>query len=261
MTSHRPLVLRPASVLLAGTLLAAALAWALAASGATGRLDIALLAWLHASPTPIYARFDAQPWLAGLAAACLWLLRPRTGRRGRTAGVLWACTPCLITLALWWAAGRWWPPLPTTLAILAVAGLRRWRRRRFPELEDVTALQSAADSALREGSSLPCSLIRLHLGGPGARRLPVSEIALALKTRARRGGDRLARSGPDGFALWLAHTDAEAALALAVEIRADLAPLLARHDLRCSIGLATESAADGRLAQLWQQAAPPGAEP
>jgi len=250
-------------VLLAGALLAAALAWAVAASGLTGRLDAALLDWLGGTPTPIYvyAGLVAPPWLAALAAAGFWLLRPRTARRGRTAGVLWACMPCLVAIGLYWLAGRWWPPFATTVAMVAVAVLRRWRRRRFPELEDVTALQSAADSALREGSSLPCSLIRLRLRGPGARHLPVSEIALALKARARRGGDRLARSGPDEFVLWLALTDADAALAVAVEIRADLAPVLARHDLRCSIGLATESAADGRLAQLWQQAAPADAEP
>ncbi|HVJ39129.1 MAG TPA: hypothetical protein VM687_15175 [Stenotrophomonas sp.] len=261
MNPHRPLLLRPAVLLFAGAVLAAALAWALATAGVVGRLDLALLQGLAgtAALTPIYVA--SQPGLAAVAAAGLWLLRPRTGRRGRLAGILWVCAPCMVTLALWWLAKAWWPPFAPTTAILAVAALRRWRRRRFPELEPVTALQSAADSALREGSSLPCSLVRLQLRGPGTRRLPVSEIALVLKARARRGGDRLARSGADGFVLWLAHTDAEAALDVASEIRADLAPLLARHDLRCSIGIATESSGPGHLAQLWQQAVPPSVEP
>lgn len=261
MNPHRPLLLRPAVLLFAGTALAAALAGGLAATGVVRALDLALLGWLAGTPelTPIY--IAAQPWLSALAAGALWLLRPRTGRRGRVSGVFWVCAPCLVAIALWWLARAWWPPFAATVAILAVAALRRWRRRRFPELEPVTALQSAADSALREGSSLPCSLVRLQLRGPGKRRLPVSEITLVLKARARRGGDRLARSGADGFVLWLAHTDAEAAVDVASEIRADLAPLLARHDLRCSIGVATESSGPGHLAQLWQQAAPPSVEP
>lgn len=261
MNPQKPVLLRPALLLLAGTALAAALGWALAAAGVVGPLDLALLHWLAGTPTPLYDAAGTAPWLAGLAAGGLWLLRPRTGRRGRVAGIAWACAPCLFAIALWWLAKAWWPPFAATVAILAVAALRRWRRRRFPELEPVTALQSAADSALREGSSLPCSLLRLQLRGPGTRRLPVSEIALVLKARARRGGDRLARSGADGFVLWLAHTDAEAALDVACEIRADLAPLLARHDLHCSIGVATESTCDGPLARLWQQAAPPHGEP
>lgn len=253
---------RQAGVLLAGALLSAMIAWLLGASGITASADAVLLRLLGQARAPyIYVQAWPQAWLAALAAAGLWLLRPRTARRGRVAGALWACAPCLLAAALWWSAGRWWPPLSTTTAILAVAILRRWRLRRFPELESLGRLRGAAEHALRNGDALPCSLVRLQLRGPGARRLPLSDIVLALKARARRGGDRLARSGGDGFVLWLAHTDADAGLALLCEIRADLAPLLTRHDLRCSMGVATQAEAGGSLEALWQRAAPPGADP
>ena len=123
--------------------------------------------------------------------------------------------------------------------------------------EPISALQSAADSALRDGDTLPCTLVRLQLRGPDGRRLPLVDLMPPLKARARRGGDRLARAGSHGFVLWLAHTDAEAAAGWARELRADLAPILARHALHCSIGLATEESAGAPLQQLWQRAAPP----
>lgn len=249
---------RQAAWLLLGTLLAAALAYVASRYGLTAPADAWLLRQLAGSASPIH--IYAWPWLAALAASGFWLLRPRTGRRGRLAGWIWICTPCLLAIALWGAGGPWWPPLSTTLAIALVALLRRWRRRRFPELEPITALQSAADSALREGGALPCSLVRLQLRGPGTRKLPVPALVLALKARARRSGDRIARSGADGFVLWLAHTDAEAALAVACEIRADLAPLLARHDLRCGMGIATATAPGEALDALWSRATPPPAD-
>ncbi|HYG06425.1 MAG TPA: diguanylate cyclase [Stenotrophomonas sp.] len=156
-----------------------------------------------------------------------------------------------------------WPVLLAValLAMLALAALWRWRRRRLPRLEHITHLQDAAASALADPGTLPCSLIRLQLRGPGARHPPLAEVARALRARARRGGDHLARSGSDGFALWLGNTHAEAAQGLAEEIRADLAPLLVRHDLRCSIGTATATASGGRLQALWEQATPPGSHP
>jgi len=250
---------REAGVLLLGVLLAGALAWLLAASGLTAPADRWLLDLLPRPATP--ARVLDLPWLSALAAALAWLLRPRTARRGRPAGWLWALSPLLLACGLWLASSYWWPPLATTLAMLLVAALRRWRRRRFPELEPISALQSAADSALRDGDALPCTLVRLQLRAPGGRRLPLVDLMPPLKARARRGGDRLARAGSHGFVLWLAHTDAEAAAGWARELRADLAPILARHDLHCSIGIATEDAAGAHLQQLWQRAAPPGNAP
>lgn len=250
---------REAAVLLLGMLLAGALAWLLAASGFTDRADRWLLGLLRELPPgrPAPSQVIDLPWLSALAAALAWLLRPRTARRGRPAGWLWALSPLLLAWGLQWALSCWWPPLATTLAMLLVAMLRRWRRRRFPELEPISALQSAADSALRDGDTLPCTLVRLQLRGPDGRRLPLVDLMPPLKARARRGGDRLARAGSHGFVLWLAHTDAEAAAGWARELRADLAPILARHALHCSIGLATEESAGAPLQQLWQRAAPP----
>jgi len=247
---------REAGLLLIGTLLAGALAWLFAANGFTIPADRWLLGLLPAGGSP--SGVLDLPWLSALAAAAAWLLRPRTARRGRAIGALWAMSPLLLAWALQSTLSYWWPPLPTTLAMLLVALLRRWRRRRFPELEPISALQSAADSALRDGDALPCTLVRLQLRGPDGRRLPLVDLMPPLKARARRGGDRLARAGSHGFVLWLAHTDAEAAAGWARELRADLAPILARHDLHCSIGLATEEAAGTPLQQLWQRAAPPG---
>lgn len=235
-----------------GAAVAALLAFLLAVGGLLAPVDAWLLRHLGAD-THIYA----SPWLAAGLAAAFWLVRPRTARRGRGAGVLWATGPLLLAAALALATHRGWPPLPTTLAILMVAVLRRIRLRRFPELEHLTALQRAADTALRSADTLPCSLVRLQLRGPQGRRLPLADIVHMLKARARRGGDRVARGGSDGFVLWLAHTDGAAALAVACDLRADLAPLLTRHALHCSMGVATETAPGGRFERLWQQAAPP----
>lgn len=248
-------------VLLAGTALAAALSYLFAATGATAAGDRWLLDLLGGGAPNTPDRRLGMPWLAGLAAAIAWLLRPRTARRGRAAGGLWVLAPLLVATALWCSLSYWWPPLPALQAMLLVAGLRRWRRRRFPELEALSALQSAADSALRDGSTLPCTLIRLQLRAADGRRLPLADLLPPLKARARRGGDRVARAGPHGFVLWLAHTDAEAARTWACELRADLAPVLARHDLHCSLGLATETVAGAQLQDLWQRAAPPHADP
>ncbi|KRG44666.1 hypothetical protein ARC20_08360 [Stenotrophomonas panacihumi] len=246
---------RRALVRWVGAAIVALLAFLLAIGGLFAPADAWLLRHLHAD-TYIYD----SPWLAAALAAAFWLVRPRTARRGRLAGVAWAIGPLLLAAALALATHRGWPPLPTTVAILMVAVLRRIRLRRFPELEHLTALQRAADTALRSADTLPCSLVRLQLRGPQGRRLPLAEIVHTLKARARRGGDRVARGGgQDGFVLWLAHTDAAAALAVACDLRADLAPLLTRHALHCSMGIATQTAPGGHFERLWQQAAPPAA--
>ncbi|MDG2524495.1 hypothetical protein P6166_03865 [Stenotrophomonas sp. HITSZ_GD] len=243
---------RQATVRWIGAGVAALLALVLAASGLLAPADAWLLRHLGAH-TYLY---DA-PWLAAMLAGLFWLLRPRTARRGRLAGVLWAAGPLLLAAAAAWAGRRGWPPLPTTAAILLVALLRRLRLRRFPELEPLAGLQRAAGQALGSADALPCSLVRLQLRGAKDRRLPLADIVRTLKARARRGDDRVARGGRDGFVLWLAHTDADAALAVACEIRADLAPLLTRHALHCSMGVATEAVPGTRFEQLWQRAAPP----
>jgi len=246
---------RRALVLCAGAAVAALLAFLLALSRLLWPADAWLLRHLHPD-APLY--IYASPGLAAALAAVFWVLRPSTARRGRLAGILWAAGPVLLAIALALAAQRSWPPLPVTAAIVLVAVLRRIRLRRFPELEHLTALKRAADTALRSADALPCSLVRLQLRGPQGRRLPLADIVHTLKARARRGGDRVARSvGHDGFVLWLAHTDAEAALAVACEIRADLAPLLTRHALHCSMGVATETVPGGHFDHLWQRAAPP----
>jgi len=249
---------RQASWRLLGAAVAAVLAFTFSATNLTAPADTWLQQLLGPERGTPYV--CGWAWLAALVAASLWWIRPRTGRHGRPAGWLWACAPACVAAVLYWAADIWWPPLATTLAILLVAVLRRWRRRRFPELEHITGLQSAADSALRASVALPYSLIRLQLRGPGMQALPLQDLVPALKAHARRSGDRVARSGADGFVLWLAHTDAEAALALACEIRADLAALLARHDLRCSMGIATAAEPGIGLEQLWHLATPPTSE-
>lgn len=199
-------------------------------------------------------------WGAGLAALLCLGLPPATvpSRRGGWRGLPRCLLPPLLSILLGLAAGRWLPALAPALAVLATVLLHvAWQARDIRRVRGAAALRWAMRRAMRDEAALPCSLLRLHLhGGAGNGRLPWREILPCLQARTRRGGDRLARCGRAGAALWLVNTDARAVEHFAGELRADLACVLARHDLHCRLGWTTLHTAGGDPRALWEAARP-----
>jgi len=239
------------------------LALGLGLSGLTAEMDAALCRGLHAAGRFYLAGHDSTPlpgvalWSSGLAA--LLCLRLPTGidRRAAWHGLPRVLLPVLLAALLLALLRRWWPPLAPTLAILLTVLLHAlWQARHQRRVFGAYALRWAARRALRDEDVLPCSLLRLQLQGDGGHRLPWSEVLPALQARTRRGGDRLTRCGRDGAALWLVSTDAHAAEAIAEELRADLAGVMARHGLHCRLGHATQAAPGGDVNALWDAAQP-----
>lgn len=255
---------------------ATALALALGASGCLAQADAAVQRWLHgmaawvtglagiaghSDATPL-ALFEPLPgslaWGAALAGVlCLRLPpAPAPSRRATWRGLTWTLLPLVLSILLLVVLQRWLPPLAAAVAVLATVLLHiAWQARDIRRVRGASALCRAMRRGLANDGALPCSLLRLRLSG-APKRLPWREILPSLQARTRRGGDRLARCGPDGAALWLVNTDARAAERVAVELRADLASVLARHDLHCQLGHASQEGAGGNAQALWEAARP-----
>lgn len=237
------------------------LALGLGLSGLTAGMDAALRGTLHAvgrswlSVQETASLPGDMLWGSGLAALLCLRLPAGMDRRNAWHGLPRALLPVLVAALLLVGLQRWMPPLAPALAVLLTVSLHTaWQTRQHRRVFGAAALQRAARRALRDQDVLPCSLLRLQL--QGSARLPWNEILPALQARARRGGDRLTRCGRDGAALWLVSTDAHAAEAIAEELRADLAGVMARHGLHCRLGRATQAAPGGDVKALWNAALP-----
>jgi len=217
------------------------------------------------TPMRLAARIALSALLVALPLLLLGL--PGLERLWRPLAIAAAAT-LLLSLALLALAGTWFPPLPALL-VLAL-GLALWRHRHRKEarlLAQTDTLTGLANRALFDAAlgrelhatrlnGLPLSMLLIDIDrfhqfisthGDAARDVALRVLGAALRNRARRPRDLIARIGFDEFAVLLPETSADAAAAIATTLHVDLAGLPGKREtglpedarLTVSIGIHT----------------------
>lgn len=247
--------------------LAAALAAAvLGAQGLTATLDGPTWNLLRdALPAPTRPPPTVPAWPAVLAAALVaWAIVQAWPRRRRLrdisiwSGVIALAIPAASLVHL--LGGRGFTPCAALLAGLSAGLLAQLLAAALvrPALPaSASTLERVLDGFDHQPAPATFSLLRIGFAPARLGAAQQAAVLALLRARARRPDDLVARLAQGEFGVLLAGTGPDIAEGMAGDLRADLAPLLVRHGLRCAIGVAGSSpSAPARSADVLARAAP-----